>query len=177
MTGPACQLWDKLADGSVDLFLTDPPYSEIECYRELAELADVKLKRGGLCLAYCGQCQLPSVLEAMRALTYYWAFAIRFGGPHRPIYSKRIQNTWQPVVAFSRGKPTVIDGPFAETKELIAGFTIIQVKSLEEAVELVKRTPNVFPNGEAVVEIRKLMEVEDFGDEFTPNEEIAKVKY
>lgn len=80
-------------------------------------------------------------------------------------------------VKFSGDKRTVIDGPFTEAKELVAGFSIIQVKSLEEAVELVKRTPNVFPNGEAVVEIRKLMDVEDFGDAFTPNEEIAKVKY
>lgn len=80
-------------------------------------------------------------------------------------------------VKFSGDKRTVIDGPFTETKELVAGFSIVQVKSLDEAVELVKRTPNVFPNGEAVVEIRKLMDVEDFGDGFTPNEEIAKVKY
>jgi hypothetical protein len=70
----------------------------------------------------------------------------------------------------------VIDGPFAETKEIIAGFSIIQVKSLEEAIEWVKRTPNIFPNGEAEVEIRKVMDVEDFGDGFTPNPEIAKVK-
>ena len=81
-------------------------------------------------------------------------------------------------VKFSGDKRTVIDGPFTETKELIAGFTIIQVKSKEEAIEWVKRAPNVFSsNGEAVVEIRKLMDVEDFGEEFTPNEEIAKVKY
>jgi hypothetical protein len=80
-------------------------------------------------------------------------------------------------VKFSGDKRTVIDGPFTETKELIAGFSIIQVKSLEEAIELVKRTPNVFPNGEAEVEIRKLMDVEDFGEGFTPNPEIAKVKF
>ena len=80
-------------------------------------------------------------------------------------------------VKFSGDERTVIDGPFTETKELVAGFSIIQVKSLEEAIELVKRTPNIFPNGEAEVEIRKLMDVEDFGDGFTPNEEIAKVKY
>ena len=54
---------------------------------------------------------------------------------------------------------------------------IIQVKSLEEAIEWVKRAPNLSPNGESVVEIRKLMDVEDFGDEFTPNPEIAKVKF
>ena len=80
-------------------------------------------------------------------------------------------------VKFSGDKRTVIDGPFAETKELVAGFSIIQVKSKEEAIEWVKRAPNVSPNGEAEVEIRKLMEVEDFGDGFTPNPEIAKVKF
>ena len=80
-------------------------------------------------------------------------------------------------VKFSGDKRTVIDGPFAETKELVAGFSIIQVRSKEEAIEWVKRAPNVSPNGEAEVEIRKLMEVEDFGDEFTPNAEIAKVKF
>ena len=79
-------------------------------------------------------------------------------------------------VKFSGDKRTVIDGPFAETKELIAGFTIIQVKSLEEAIEWVKRAPNIFPNGETEVEIRKVMDVEDFGEAFTPNPEIAKVK-
>jgi len=79
-------------------------------------------------------------------------------------------------VKFSGDKRTVIDGPFAETKELIAGFTIIQVKSREEAIEWVKRAPNVSPNGESEVEIRKLMDVEDFGEGFTPNPEIAKVK-
>jgi hypothetical protein len=79
-------------------------------------------------------------------------------------------------VKFSGDKRTVIDGPFTETKELIAGFSIIQVKSLEEAIEWVKRVPNIFPNGEAEVEIRKLMDVEDFGDAFTPNPEIAKLK-
>jgi hypothetical protein len=80
-------------------------------------------------------------------------------------------------VKFSGDKRTVIDGPFAETKELIAGFTIIQVKSLEEAIEWVKRAPNLSPNGEAEVEIRKLMDLENFGDEFAPNPEIAKVKF
>jgi hypothetical protein len=80
-------------------------------------------------------------------------------------------------VKFSGDKRIVIDGPFTETKELVAGFSIIQVKSLEEAIEWVKRTPNIFPNGEAEVEIRKLMDVEDFGEGFTPNAEIAKVKF
>jgi hypothetical protein len=79
-------------------------------------------------------------------------------------------------VKFSGDKRTVIDGPFAETKELVAGFSIIQVKSLEEAIEWVKRTPNIFPNGEAEVEIRKVMDLEDFGEGFTPNPEIEKVE-
>ena len=70
-------------------------------------------------------------------------------------------------VRFSGNKRTVVDGPFAETKELVAGFWIWQVKSLEEAVEWVKRCPN--PTGdESVIEIRPLMEASDFGEEFTP---------
>jgi hypothetical protein len=80
-------------------------------------------------------------------------------------------------VKFSGGKATVIDGPFAETKELVAGFSIIKVNSREEAIEWVKRAPVISPDRDAVVEIRKLMDVEDFGEGFTPNEEIAKVKF
>lgn len=80
-------------------------------------------------------------------------------------------------VKFSGEKRTVIDGPFTESKELVAGFMIIKVKSLEEAIEWVKRAPNGSPTGEGVVEIRKLMDVEDFGEGFTPNPEIAKVKF
>jgi hypothetical protein len=80
-------------------------------------------------------------------------------------------------VKFSGDQRTVIDGPFAEAKEVVAGFSIIRAKSLAEAIEWVKRAPNLSSNGEAEVEIRKLMDVEDFGDGFTPNEEIAKVKY
>jgi len=79
-------------------------------------------------------------------------------------------------VKFSGDTRTVIDGPFTETKELVAGFSIIQVKSLAEAIEWVKRAPNAAANGEAEVEIRKVMDLEDFGAEFTPNPEIAKVK-
>jgi hypothetical protein len=81
------------------------------------------------------------------------------------------------LVKFNGDQRTVIDGPFAESKEVIAGFTIIQVDSLQDAIEWVKRAPNTSPNGEAEVEIRKLMDVEDFGEDFTPNEEIAKVKF
>ncbi len=71
-------------------------------------------------------------------------------------------------VRFSGDKRTVIDGPFAETKELIAGFWLIQVKSREEAIEWVKRSPNPFPGTEAEIEIRQVFEAEDFGPAFTP---------
>jgi hypothetical protein len=67
-------------------------------------------------------------------------------------------------VKFSNGKTTVIDGPFAETKELVAGYWMWQVKSLEEAIEWLKRAP--FEDTE--IEIRQVFEAEDFGDEFTP---------
>jgi len=70
-------------------------------------------------------------------------------------------------VKFSGSKRTVIDGPFAETKELIAGFWLWQVKSKEEAIEWVKRCPNPH-NEETEVEIRQIFEAEDFGAEFTP---------
>jgi hypothetical protein len=80
-------------------------------------------------------------------------------------------------VKFNGDERTVIDGPFAETKELVAGFMIIRANSKEEAIEWVKRAPNLSPNGKAEVEIRKLMDIEDFGDGFTPNPEIAKVKF
>ena len=70
-------------------------------------------------------------------------------------------------VRFSGDKRTVVDGPFAETKELVAGFWIFQVKSLAEAIEWVKRCPN--PTGEeSEIEIRQILEIEDFGDAATP---------
>jgi hypothetical protein len=71
-------------------------------------------------------------------------------------------------VRFSGTKRTVIDGPFSETKELIAGYWLFQVKSLAEAIEWVKRTPNPFPEGESEIEIRQVFEADDFGAEFTP---------
>ena len=71
-------------------------------------------------------------------------------------------------VKFSGSKRTVVDGPFTESKELIAGFWLIQVKSLEEAVEWAKRCPNPTPPGEGEIEIRQVFEAEDFGEEFTP---------
>ena len=70
-------------------------------------------------------------------------------------------------VNFSGKKRTVVDGPFAETKELIAGFWIWQVRSKEEAIEWVKRCPNPM-DGDSQIEIRQVFEAEDFGAEFTP---------
>jgi hypothetical protein len=71
-------------------------------------------------------------------------------------------------IRFSGSKRSVIDGPFPETKDLVAGFWIFQVKSKEEAIEWVKRSPNPFPGTESEIEIRQVFEAEDFGAEFTP---------
>jgi hypothetical protein len=86
-------------------------------------------------------------------------------------------------VRFSGSKRTVIDGPFAETKELVAGFWLFQVKSMEEAIEWVTRAPNPFPGRESDIEIRQVFEAAELGPGFTPeliekekrlNEQIAK---
>jgi hypothetical protein len=74
-------------------------------------------------------------------------------------------------VTLSGGKATVVDGPFAETKELIAGFWILQVRSLDEVVEWLKRSPL---DGGVTVEVRRVFESEDFGDEFTPEARAAE---
>jgi hypothetical protein len=71
-------------------------------------------------------------------------------------------------VKFAGGKRTVTDGPFAETKELVAGFWLWQVKSKQEAIDWVKRCPDPMPGEEAEIEIRQLYEADDFGAEFTP---------
>ena len=70
-------------------------------------------------------------------------------------------------VRFSGSKRTVVDGPFAETKELVAGYWIWKVKSKEEAIKWVKRCPNPMPT-DSEIEIRQIYEAEDFGAEFTP---------
>jgi len=70
-------------------------------------------------------------------------------------------------VRFSGADRTVVDGPFAETNELVAGFWILQCKSLEECIEWVKRCPNPMPT-ESEIEIRRIFEAEDFGEELTP---------
>jgi hypothetical protein len=84
---------------------------------------------------------------------------LAFGGLHPSAKGKRVR--------FSGDKRTVIDGPFTEAKELIAGYSIWQVRSMEEAVEWVKRCPNPH-EGESEVEIRQVFEAEDFGAELTP---------
>jgi len=71
-------------------------------------------------------------------------------------------------VRFAGGKKSVVDGPFLETKELIAGFWLWQVKSLDEAVEWVRRCPDPMPGEEAEIDIRPVFESEDFGEELTP---------
>jgi hypothetical protein len=71
-------------------------------------------------------------------------------------------------VRFSGTRRTVLDGPFSETKELIAGFWLFQVRSLAEAVEWVKRSPNPFPGQESELEIRQVFEAADFGEALTP---------
>jgi len=81
-------------------------------------------------------------------------------GLHPSVKGKRIQ--------FSGSKRNVIDGPFAETKELIAGFWIWRVKSMDEAVDWARRCPDPMPGEDAELEIRPIFEAEDFGAEFTP---------
>ena len=68
----------------------------------------------------------------------------------------------------SGGKRTVIDGPFAETKELVAGFWLWQVKSKEEAIEWVKRCPDPMPGEDTEIEIRQVFDADDFGEQLTP---------
>ena len=80
-------------------------------------------------------------------------------GLHPSVRGKRVH--------FSGNSRTILDGPFAETKELIAGFWLWQVKSIEEAVEWVKKCPNPMPE-DSDIEIRPVFEAEDFGAEFTP---------
>jgi hypothetical protein len=72
------------------------------------------------------------------------------------------------VVFSGGGKKTVVDGPFAETEELVAGYWLWQVRSMEEALEWVRRCPDPMPGEESVIEIRPVFEAEDFGKEFTP---------
>jgi hypothetical protein len=81
-------------------------------------------------------------------------------GLHPSVKGKRI--------VMGGGKRTVVDGPFAETKELVAGFWIWQVKSMEEAVEWARRCPDPMPGEEAILELRPVFGIEDFGEAATP---------
>ena len=83
-------------------------------------------------------------------------------GLHPSSKGKRVRFTG------SGGQTAVIDGPFAETKELVAGYWIWQVKSIEEALEWVRRCPDPMPGEESEIEIRPILEAEDFGKAFTP---------
>ena len=97
-------LQKRLENGSVKMFLTDPPYSHPELYGRLAELAAAKLMPGGLCLAYAEPGRLLEVLDAMREhLTYWWTFAVPHVDVPRYVNDRHIQNKWKPVVAFGRG--------------------------------------------------------------------------
>jgi hypothetical protein len=71
-------------------------------------------------------------------------------------------------VRFAGGKKTIVDGPFSETKELVAGYWIWQVKSMDEAIAWVRRCPDPMPGEEAEIELRPVFEAEDFGAEYTP---------
>jgi hypothetical protein len=73
-------------------------------------------------------------------------------------------------VLFTKGKKTVVDGPFAETKELVAGFWLWQVRSMDEALEWARRCPDPMPGEESILELRPLYEAEDFGDALPPEE-------
>ncbi|WP_434300746.1 YciI family protein [Corallococcus exiguus] len=81
-------------------------------------------------------------------------------------------------VKFTNGKPAIVDGPFTETKELIAGFTLIQVKSRAEALEWLKRWPSMDAGGNVELELRQVFEDDDFGAEFTPElrEQEARIR-
>jgi hypothetical protein len=79
-------------------------------------------------------------------------------------------------IRFSGGRRTVVDGPFTESKELIAGFWIIQAKSKEEAIEWIKRCPHPFGDGEAEIEIRQVFESSDFGPEVEASEQALREK-
>lgn len=108
--------------------------------------------------------QMPSE-ELLTAMGNYNAELVKAGimlageGLHPTTKGKRVR--------FAGSKRTVVDGPFAETKELIAGFWLWQVRSMEEAVEWVKRCPNPH-NEDSDIEIRRVFEADDFGAEFTP---------
>ena len=108
----------------------------------------------------------PPSEELLRAMTEYNEEMVKAGvmlageGLHPTSNGVRVE--------FTGGRPTVTDGPFAESKELIAGYSLIQVRSREEAVEWARRWPAEDAGGNVRLELRQVFEAEDFGDEFTP---------
>lgn len=105
----------------------------------------------------------PELFEAMGAYNEELVKAgimVAGDGLHPSARGKRI--------LMGRGSRTVVDGPFAETKELIAGFWIWQVRSMDEAVEWARRCPDPMPGEESILEIRPVYEAEDFGEAYTP---------
>lgn len=106
LTGDNKQLWRHLADNSVDLFLTDPPYADVDSYGDLAKLAAAKLKRGGLCATYSGQFHLPDVMAAMgEHLDYYWTISLVLTGSNPRVNARRVTNGWKPILLYTKGKP------------------------------------------------------------------------
>ena len=109
--------------------------------------------------------EMPST-ELLAAMGQYNEELVKAGvmlageGLHPSVRGKRVR--------FSGAQRSVVDGPFAETKELVAGFWLWQVKSMEEAVEWVKRMPGGEGQGESIVEIRPVFEADDFGEAYTP---------
>lgn len=109
------------------------------------------------------------VLPSQELLAKMGAYMEEMGKAGVLLAGEGVQSSAKGVrVRFSGGKPIVTDGPFAETRELLAGFCIIRTKSREEAIEWAKRWPAIDGDGEAELEIRQVFEAEDFGPEFTP---------
>jgi hypothetical protein len=108
----------------------------------------------------------PPSEELLRAMTAYNEEMVKAGvmlageGLHPSAHGARVE--------FSGGKPTVTDGPFTEAKEMIAGYSLIQVRSREEAIEWARRWPAEDAGGNVRLELRQVFEAEDFGEEFTP---------
>lgn len=104
LTGDMWQLHSRLEDRSVDLFLTDPPYADLECYSKLAELAATKLKPGGLCLAYSGQYHLPEVMQRLgEHLDYWWMIALQYSSSHTAVHPRKVQSAWKPILVYGSG--------------------------------------------------------------------------
>ena len=124
-----------------------------------------------LCLIYDDEAKINEMSkdEGDAFMGEYFAFTdgIRQGGQYvagEALHPVATATT----VRIRNGKLSTTDGPFAETRELVAGFWLWQLRSLDEAIEWARRCPNPFEHGESELEIRQVFEVEDFGDEFTP---------